>query len=115
MKRKTFKGIEDLRRFRAYEAMLSHQTSKEVVTYVVYSGNIKNPIDTYKTGISTYKVNAISMVNKDGDKIFNDILEKIKLGYDLSKQDIISLTFSPIMGGKLSKAEKILAAIRVVT
>lgn len=110
----TNKGITDLRRFRAYEALLSHQTGKEVVTYVVYSGDIKNPLSGYESGINTYRVNSISMANKNGDKIFTDIIEKIKLGDELTKQDIISLTFTPIMGGKLSKGEKILNAIRVV-
>ena len=32
----TNKGYLDLRRFRAYEALLSHQTEKDVITYVVY-------------------------------------------------------------------------------
>ncbi|WP_279230810.1 hypothetical protein [Clostridium sp. AWRP] len=31
-----------------------------------------------KTGINEYKVNSISMADKDGDKIYNDIVEKIK-------------------------------------
>ncbi|HBJ2608592.1 TPA: hypothetical protein LA750_000497 [Clostridium botulinum] len=30
----TNKGKTDLRRFRVYEALLSHQTGKDVVTYV---------------------------------------------------------------------------------
>lgn len=38
----TDKGVADLRRFRAYEALLSYQTAKDVVTYVVYSNNIRN-------------------------------------------------------------------------
>lgn len=38
----------------------------------------------------------------------------MKLGEELTKQDIIALTFSPIMGGKISKGDKILNAIRVV-
>lgn len=54
------------------------------------------------------------MANKDGDKIFNDIIEKMKSGEEISKQDIIALTFSPIMGSRLSKGDKILNAIRVV-
>lgn len=110
----TNKGIEDLRRFRAYEALLSFQTGKNVVTYVVYSGDIKNPLSEYETGINLYKTVAISMANKDGDKVFNDIIDKIKNGEDITKQDIVALTFSPIMGGSLSKGDKILNAIRVV-
>ncbi len=110
----TNKGIEDLRRFRTYEALLNFQTGKEVVTYVVYSGDIKDPISEYESGINSYKVNAISMANKDGDAIFDDIINKIYNKEELSKQDIISLTFTPIMGGKLSKSDKIINAIRVV-
>ncbi|MBU5483402.1 DUF4351 domain-containing protein [Clostridium sp. MSJ-11] len=110
----TNKGKADLRRFRAYEALLSHQTGKDVTTYVVYSGNIKNPGDILKTGINEYKVNSISMADKDGDKIYNDIVEKIKLGKEITKQDVISLTFSPIMGGNISTVDKILNAIKIV-
>lgn len=110
----TNKGKADLRRFRAYEALLSHQTGKDAVTYVVYSGSIKNPVNTLKTGINEYKVNSISMADKDGDKIYNDIVEKIKSGKDITKQDIISLTFTPIMGGKIGTVDKIINAINVV-
>lgn len=109
----TDRGISDLMRFRTYEALLNYQTQKEVITYVVYSGDIKNPIREYSCGINTYKVNAISIINEDGDKVFNEIIEKISKGEDIDKQDIIKLTFTPIMGGKFDKKEKILRAIRL--
>ncbi|MBU5227053.1 DUF4351 domain-containing protein [Clostridium senegalense] len=110
----TNKGKMDLRRFRAYEALLSHQTGKDVFTYVVYSGNIKNSESTLETGINEYKVKSISMASRDGDKIYNDIVTKIKLGKDITKQDIISLTFTPIMGGNITIADKIINAIHIV-
>ncbi|MGL5675004.1 MAG: hypothetical protein ACRDDX_01170 [Cellulosilyticaceae bacterium] len=110
----TNKGIADLRRFRAYEALLSHQTGKDVITYVIYSGDIINPKDSHQTGISEYRVKTISMASKDGDEVFNTIIDKIQLGKDLTTQDIIELTFTPIMGGKKSKVDKILQAIRVI-
>lgn len=110
----TNKGSNDLRRFRAYEALLSHQTCKDVITYVVYSGDIRNFSSNFKTGINEFRVNAISMSDKDGDKIYNSIVEKIKSGEVITKQDIISLSFTPIMGGVLSKTDKILNAIRIV-
>lgn len=110
----TNKGEVDLRRFRAYEAVLSHHTGKDVLTYVVYSGNIKNPENILRTGINEYKVNSISMDDRDADKIYNNIIEKIKSGMEITKQDIISLSFTPIMGGALSKTDKILNAIRIV-
>ena len=109
----TDKGIDDLMRFRTYEALLNHQTKKEVITYVVYSGDIKNPISEYNCGINTYKVNAISMVNEDGDKVFDEIIDKLSSGKDIDKQDIIKLTFTPVMGGKMDKSEKILKAIKL--
>lgn len=109
----TNKGNIDLRRFRAYEALLSHQTGKDVITYVVYSGNIKDPGSILETGINEYKVNSISMSSRDGDKIYNDIVEKIKSGIEITKQDIIALTFTPIMGGKVGIADKIINAIHI--
>lgn len=110
----TNKGIADLRRFRAYEALLSHQTGKDVVTYVIYSGDIINPKDSHYTGISDYRVKTISMANKDGDEVFNAMMDKMQSGKDLTTHDIIELTFTPIMGGKQSKVDKILQAIRLV-
>ncbi|WP_138205608.1 DUF4351 domain-containing protein [Haloimpatiens lingqiaonensis] len=110
----TNKGKSDLRRFRAYEALLSHQTGKDVVTYVVYSSNIKNPEDTLQTGINGYKINSISMADKNGDKIYNDIVGKIESGMELTKEEMISLTFTPIMVGKISTADKIINAIHVI-
>ncbi|AJD28351.1 DUF4351 domain-containing protein [Clostridium botulinum] len=112
--RTTNKGKTDLRRFRAYEALLSHQTGKDVVTYVVYSGNIKNTVNTLETGINEFRVNSISMASRDGDKIYNDIVEKIKSGIEVTKEDLISLTFTPIMGGKISTVDKIINAIDIV-
>jgi hypothetical protein len=110
----TNKGKVDLRRFRAYEALLSHQTGKDVLTYVVYSGNIKNPEDTLKTGINEFKINLVSMADKNGDEIYTDLIGKIQSGSEITKQDIISLTFTPIMGGKISTIDKILNAINIV-
>ncbi|MBE6043166.1 MAG: DUF4351 domain-containing protein [Clostridium thermopalmarium] len=87
---------------------------KDAVTYVVYSGNIKSSRNILQTGINEFKVNTISMASKDGDKIYNDIVEKIKSGIEITKQDIISLTFTPIMAGKIGIADKIINAIHVI-
>lgn len=108
------KNISDLRRFRAYEALLSHQTGKDVVTYVIYSSNIINANDTLETGINKFKVNTISMVSKNGDEVFECISNKINKGISLSKGDIISLSFSPIMGGSVSKLDRILNTIKIL-
>lgn len=54
------------------------------------------------------------MANKDGDKIFNEIINKIKNDENITKADLVELTFTPIMGGKLSKVDKIINAVKVV-
>jgi hypothetical protein len=110
----TDKGISDLRRFKAYESLFELQMNKDIVTYVVYSGNIKNPLGSYKSGINTYNVKAISMANWDGDKVFNQIASKIRNNEKIEKKDLIALTFTPIMGGALSRSNKILNAIKIV-
>ena len=110
----TNKGKKDLRRFRAYEALLSLQKEKDVTTYVVYSNNIKKAISTLETGISKFNVKSIFMSEKNGDLIFEELEKKINNKEKLTKQELISLAFTPIMGGKLTKEEKIIKSIRIV-
>ena len=110
----TNKGKKDLRRFRAYEALLSLQKEKDVTTYVVYSNNIKKAMSTLETGISKFNVKSIFMSEKNGDLIFEELEKKINNKEKLTKQELISLTFTPIMGGKLTKVEKIIKSIRIV-
>ena len=110
----TDKGKDDLRRFRAYESLLSFQTKKDVVTYVVYSNGIQNAMDTLKTGINEYNAKVISMYDKDGDIIFDKVEEKLRDKKEITKQDLVALTFAPIMGGKLTNIDKILKSIRLV-
>ena len=110
----TNKGKSDLRRFRVYESVLSLQKDKDVTTYVVYSGNIKNAKDTLETGINKYKVKSIFMYDKNGDLIVEELEKKVKNKENITKQELVALTFTPIMGGKLTKAEKIIKSIRIV-
>ena len=110
----TNKGKLDLRRFRVYESVLSLQKDKDVTTYVVYSGNIKSAKDTLETGINKYKVKSIFMCDKNGDLIVEELENKVKNKENITKQELVALTFTPIMGGKLTKAEKIIKSIRIV-
>ena len=110
----TNKGKKDLRRFRAYEALLSLQKEKDVTTYVVYSNNIKKAMSSLETGISKFNVKSIFMCEKNGDLIFEELEKKIDDNKKLTKQELISLAFTPIMGGKLSKTEKIIKSIKII-
>ena len=53
------------------------------------------------------------MASKNGDDVFKNVSDKISKGISLSKDDIISLSFSPIMGGQVSKLDRILN-IRII-
>ena len=110
----TDKGKDDFRRFRAYESLLSFQTGKDVVTYVVYSNGIQKTKSVLETGINQYSVKAVSMFDKDGDIVIQEVEEKLNNNIEVTKQDLIALTFTPIMSGKLSKLDKIIKSIRLV-
>ena len=110
----TNKGKKDLRRFRAYESLLGLQTNKDVITYVIYSGEIKDPSSKLKTGINEYNIKTISMYNVNGDIVLDRIEKKIKKKEEVSKSELVSLTFTPIMGGSLSKADRIMRSIRII-
>lgn len=84
------------------------------MTYVVYSNGIQNTETVLETGINEYSVKAISMIDKDGDVVIQEIEEKIYDNIKVTKQDLIALTFTPIMSGKLTKLEKIIKSIRLV-
>ncbi|AGX44564.1 hypothetical protein FHU23_003217 [Clostridium saccharobutylicum] len=110
----TDKGKEDLRRFRAYESLLSFQTSNDVVTYVVYSNGIHNTKSILQTGINEYNIKAISMYDKDGDIVIKEIEEKLNNNIKVTKQDLVALTFTPIMSSKLTKLDRIIKSIKIV-
>ncbi len=107
-------GIKDIQRFHSYEALLHYKTGKPVTTYVVFSGDIKNPISQETYGINTYKVIPISMADKNSDEVFEQIESK-KVNHEyFSKDDFIALALTPLMGGTLSKTEKIIKAFSLV-
>ncbi|HBJ2621259.1 TPA: hypothetical protein LA827_000974 [Clostridium botulinum] len=80
----------------------------------MYSNGIQNTETVLETGINEYSVKAISMIDKDGDVVIQEIEEKIYDNIKVTKQDLIALTFTPIMSGKLTKLEKIIKSIRLV-
>lgn len=49
-------GTKDLRRFHAYEAVLAHESGKNVITYVIYSGGIKKTKTELDCGAYTYRI-----------------------------------------------------------
>lgn len=105
--------VEDLQRFHAYEAIMVMKTGKTVVTHVIYSGDIKNPLSGYEYGINRYNVDVITLSDKDAKKVLERIEDLQVLGHDLTRQDCLELILIPLMGGDLTKQEKILRALKI--
>ena len=106
-------GFEDLRRFRAYEAITSHQHQVNVHTYVLYSGQIKHPLTEMQTGFGTYRVQPIIMKGKCVEEVFDNIHQKLHSGIPLSKADLVPLTLCPLMGGNMPQAERVKKALEI--
>lgn len=95
---------KDLRRFRAYEAVTSHIGNVPVVTYVLCSGRANNQMTSLTEGINTYRVRVVWLRDRDAGQLFEKLEEK---GEDnLTKEELLSVILSPLMGGKLPQRER---------
>ena len=110
----TDNGAKDLKRFRAYEALTSHQNDVDVKTYVLYSGTIKDPVTELKCGFNTYCVRPIIMKGHRAEEVFESITDKLNSNTALTREDLVPLTLCPLMGGDLPQKERILQAVRIV-
>ena len=105
-------STEDLRRFREYEASTARIYKAPVVTYVICSSEVKNLRDSITEGINTYRVSLIRLKDENGDRLLEQLAEKT--AGDLTREDIIPLLFSPLMGGRFGQKERILRCIEVL-
>ena len=100
-------GVKDLKRFRQYEANVSNTYDVAVTTYVVYTGNVRNPVTSFTEGVNTYRVVPILMGEKDGDQVIRGVQRKLNGGELLTKQDLMPLVLTPLMSGTDSMEERI--------
>ena len=83
-----------------------------VVTFVICSSKVKVLRDRIVDGINTYRVHLIRLKDEDADKVLDRIREN-GAGC-LSREDIILLLFSPLMGGRSEQKDRILQGIRIL-
>lgn len=107
-------GIVDLKRFHAYEAVAEYQNDVEIVTYVLYSGKIKNPITEYCSGLNTYRVVPVILQEHDADVYLKELGEKVEAGEILPRERMVRLALSPLMGGESSIKERLKEVLRLV-
>lgn len=104
---------EDIRRFLYYDAALVRNENRRVRTMVIYSADIEN-VETYiDAGTIKYEVEAFYMKNLDGDEKLKYLRHKITNGEHLSEEDILSLSFVPLMSGKDNRSKRTLNSIEL--
>ena len=86
----------------------------DVTTYVLCSGKMKKPRKKIKAGINTYRIIPIMMREKDAGAFIKVLKEKIQRGETVTRSDLAWLTLTPLMGGKVSQKERILAAYELL-
>ena len=109
----TNEGLDGLKRFRVYEAMTSYQYKVEVITYVLFSGKIKNPMTEFTEGRNTYRIRPIIMQHENADKVIANLQDKIQKGEILTREDLVSLILVPLMDGESSQKERIKSAYEI--
>ena len=101
----------DLRRFHSYEALFSHNTDAKVITYVIYTGGIEKTKGELDCGMYTYRVVPIYMGKKNANGIIQRLKEKQATGDALTEDDLAQLCLTPLMGGTMSRKDKIKTGI----
>lgn len=104
-------GTKDLRRFHAYEAVLAHESGKNVITYVIYSGGIKKTKTELDCGAYTYRIMPIYMTSRDAEEVFRRLSEKKEQGEEFTERDYAELSLTPLMSSALSRKEALKEAL----
>lgn len=110
----TYHGTVDMKRFREYEAVTGRTFDVPVITYVVFTGNIKNPMTSLSEGINTYRIIPIILKNQNADSVIQEIQEKMGRDKKLNRADLLPILFMPFMSGAVSQKERIKFGIRVL-
>ncbi len=106
-------GVGDLKRFRVYEALASYQHKVAVTTYVLFSGNIKNPRTEFTEGINTFHIQPVTMSSYSADLLIKGIQRKQENGEKPEKEDLVLLTLCLLMDGEMPLKERVKAAYQI--
>ncbi|MDR1687165.1 MAG: hypothetical protein LBS21_00965 [Clostridiales bacterium] len=79
------------------DAMLYFRERKPIKTIVVYSSEIEDTKTQIDAGALRYGVEAFYMVKLNGDKAYAEIKAKLEAGGELTKQDLMSIVFLPMI------------------
>ena len=99
-------STEDLRRFRAWEAVVSYQYKTEVSTCVLCSSEAKVLRDSLTEGMNTYRVQIVRMKDRNADRMIEELEEKQKKEA-LDREELLNVLLTLLMGGEMSRKERV--------
>ena len=102
---------KDLKRFMVTDAMLYYKEGKPIKTIVVYTADIEETVTELDAGSIQYSVDTFYMSALDGDQAYTEIKAKVAAGEPLTKQDLMSIVFMPMMKSSVDKVTKFERAI----
>jgi len=102
---------DDIKRFLYYDASLYYKDKRKVKTIVIYSADIEDVATHIDAGTIQYKVEAFYMKKLNGDEKLEYMQNKIIRGEELTAEDIITLSFIPLMNGEGTRSERTLKSI----
>jgi predicted transposase/invertase (TIGR01784 family) len=104
---------DDIKRFTYYDASLHYRDRKKIRTIIVYSSDIDNVDEYLDAGSIKYGIEAFYMKNLDYNSNLQYLEDKINNGELLSDNDILKLTFLPLMSGYINKSDKAIKSIEL--
>ncbi len=104
--------VEDMRRFREYEAATSRTHRVPVVTWVVCSAKTEKSMESIREGINTYRVRVFRFKNRKAEDMFERLRGKT-VG-KRTQEDLLEVALAPLYGGKMAQKERIQEGLTLI-
>jgi hypothetical protein len=104
---------EDILRFLYYDASLMYNKKRKVRTIVVYSADITDAVTNIDMGTIKYEVQAFYMKDLNGDERLKTVEDKIINRQKLLPEDMLNLSFVPLMRGSENTSLRTLKSIEL--
>jgi hypothetical protein len=101
----------DLSRFMVSDAMFYYKEKKPVKTIVIYSSNIDETVSSLDAGSIQYHIGTFYLASLNGDEAYEKLKAKVEAKEPLTKQDLISMVFLPLMKNNVDKFTRLEQAI----
>jgi len=109
----TTSGVENLERFKLYDATLYQKRKKKIQTAVVYGAGVEGAPEALDHGSIKYRVQNIYMGRYDGDAIYRGLLVKVERQEGLEEIDQLNLIFLPLMKSSVDRSLRAIDAVEV--